>query len=132
MASSYRMLYRRDKVKAFVCIFMSIVMLYLGLEIGLGNQDKLAISYFALAFGGGCFTVFMKLGGLYFFDAATVEYTHFPGTVGIITGIIETVYVLCAFILAFSIKYALIFGLAAALLALVINIVYYYIVRKII
>lgn len=130
LAISYKLLYRRDKAKAIVCILMALVMMYLGLEVAFNNQDKAIISYFAFAFGSGCFVLFLLLGITYFYDAAIVEYSHFAKIVGIITVVIELIYIVTAVAIAFSFQQTVLFGVVALMLALIINFSYYFIGRK--
>ena len=132
LASSYKFFYRRDNTKAIICIILSLIMAYLGCEVGFSYQKYLIVAYFSLAFGGACFAIFMLLGILYYIDATTVEYSRFASTIGIITGVIEVLFLAAAIIFAFTFKVTLISGLIVSLLSFIINLSYYFILRKLI
>lgn len=130
LEDSSRFFYRKDKTKATSC-FVAAIMLYLvGFIISTNKYEDLLLSSIANALGNGMFVMFLSLGFGYLNYAYFVEEEYVTIGFGVITIILMLIYLAIANLLELSYATSFIVGLVFTVIAIVTNIIYYSIVRK--
>lgn len=125
-----RFFYRKDKGKSYTCIFIGILIYIAGFAISTQNYNDGLLSSIANAVGNGVFTIFLALGIGYLDNAYMIEEEHVPIVFSVITLVLMLIYlgIAVGFDLSYTVSYLI--GLGLMIIALISNLIYYLVLRK--
>ncbi len=129
---SYRLFYKRDKVKFGVCLFTALLMYFTSMEIFFYFLEKeyLFVGYFVNGIGNTLFSLFFSMSIWYLFDASVVEYKKIPAQIAIFMSVPNIIQVFICMLMNWQVKGTLISGFIFILLELIIYFIYVMVGKK--